>query len=113
MLNRTIPLLIAFAVVLLTAAPAEAGHCARCRFAAPDWQYCIWGTLIGSTDCYEDPVDRTCYLPGDPCNHASAVSALSTEYQVASVERIDEAPAPDEALVARLVAPQAAAESTP
>ena len=113
MLKRTIPLLLAFAVVIAVAAPAEAGHCVRCRFAAPDWQYCIWGTNFGSTDCYEDPVERTCHLIGDPCNHFSAaLTPLSAEYEVASVERIDEAPAPNEALVAKLDAPKPAAQST-
>lgn len=111
MLKRTIPLLIAFAVVLITAVPAEAGHCVRCRFAAPDWQYCLWGTNFGTTDCFEDPFDGTCHMVGDPCNHLSAAVTLSAEYEVASVERIDEAPA-NETLVANLDAPQPAAEST-
>ena len=111
MLKRTIPLLTAFAVVLITAAPAEAS-CFRCRFAAPDWQYCISATFNGWTECYEDPVERTCHLAGDSCSNLSAAVTLASEYEVASVERIDEAPAPDQPLVAELDASQAAAEST-
>jgi hypothetical protein len=112
MLKRTIPLLFAVAVALIGAVPAEASHCVRCTFYV-DYSVCRWGTNIGRTDC--DDSTGVCETFGDPCNHlsASALTPLSSEFQVASVERIDEeAPAPNEALVAKLDAPKPAAEST-
>ena len=97
--------------LLSVASPAMANHCVRCRFSV-DLQWCQWGTVIGSTDCEVD-AQGNCQQTGDPCNHFSALTPLSSEFQVASVERIDdEAPAPNEALVAQLDAPKPAAEST-
>lgn len=113
MLKRTIPLLIAIVVVLSVASPAMANHCVRCRFSI-DMQWCQWGTLIGSTDCEVD-WQGNCQMTGDPCNHfsASALTPLASEFQVASVERIDdEVPAPNEALVAKLDTPKPAPDST-
>jgi hypothetical protein len=109
MLKRTIPLLIAFAVVLSIATPAQAHHCARCRFSI-DMQWCQFGTAVGSTGCYLDELDQ-CHETGPHCNHLAAVTPLSSEYSVASVEHIDEAPAPNETLVANLDVPRTAAEA--
>jgi hypothetical protein len=111
MLKRTIPLLFAVAIVLIAAAPAQADHCVRCRFTI-DQYWCLWGTNFGSLDC--DDTGSTCVTFGGSCNHVStALTPLSSEFEVASVERIDdEAPAPNEALVAKLDAPKPAAEST-
>lgn len=103
MLKRTIPLLFAVAVVLSAAVPAQADHCVRCKFFI-DYSICNWGTAFGRADC--DDSSGVCMLSPDPCSpHLSAatVTPLSSDFQVASVERIDdEAPAPDEALVANL-----------
>ncbi len=109
MFKRTIPLLIAVAVVLSIPSVAKADHCVRCKFSI-DTQWCNWGTLFGSVDC--DDSTGTCITFGGACNHQLAVAPLSTEFEVASVERIDEAPAPNQALVAKLDVPQPAAEST-
>lgn len=111
MLKRTIPLLFAFAFVLVAVAPdAMANHCVRCRFSI-DSQWCLFGTFIGGTACEVDEFGN-CYETGQ-CDHFSASlrTPLSSEFEVASVERLDETPAPDEALVASLDASRAAAES--
>lgn len=104
LLKRTIPLLLVFAIVFAAAPQAEATHCVRCRFTI-EYSYCFYGANVGRTEC--DDSSGVCVLSGNPCNHLSAANTpLATEYQVASVERIDEAPAPNEALVAALEAPQ-------
>lgn len=109
MMKRTVPLLFAVAVMLVAAVPARANHCVRCEFHV-DYSICKWGTAFGSTDC--DDSTGTCVLTGDACRHqTAAVTPLSADYQVASVERIDEAPAPNQALVAKLDAPKPAAET--
>ena len=110
MIKRTIPLLFAVAVMIVTAVPARANHCVRCQFFV-DYSVCKWGTSFGSTDC--DDSTGVCELIGESCRDftASAVTPLSSDFQVASVERIDEAPAPNEALVAKLDAPKPATET--
>jgi hypothetical protein len=109
MLKRTIPLFVAVAVVLSVTIPAQAGHCVRCRVSG-DLQWCQYGLSHGRADCIDD--FGICLESNEPCNGLyAAVTPLSAEYQVASVERIDQAPAPDEALVAKLDASQPAAES--
>ena len=111
MSKRTIPLLFAVAVMLIAAVPAQADHCWRCRFFV-DYSICSGGRLTGTTDC--DDSSGECILSGSYCTHlASALTPLASEFEVASVERIDEkAPAPDDALVAKLDAPRPATEST-
>ena len=109
MIKRTIPLLFAVAVMIVTAVPARANHCVRCRFFV-DYSICNWGTNFGNTDC--DDSTGVCQLIGEACRHTTAaVTPLSSDFQVASVERIDEAPAPNEALVAKLDAPKPATET--
>ena len=110
MLKRTSPVLFAVVVLFTVAVPAKADHCVRCSFTI-DTQFCKYGTVIGRTEC--DDSTGVCQTFGDPCNHqTAAVTPLSTEFAVASVERIDEAPAPSQALVAQLDAPKPAAEAT-
>ena len=110
MLKRTIPLLFAVAVVLVAFAPdALANHCARCRFSV-DMQWCQFGTAIGSADCYVDEFG-VCWESGQCTHFSAAVTPLASEFEVASVERIDEAPVPTEALVAKLDAPKPATEA--
>lgn len=110
MLKRTIPVLFAVVVLFTVAVPAKADHCARCKFTI-DTQYCIYNAAFGRTEC--DDFTGVCQTFGDPCNHqTAAVTPLSTEFAVASVERIDEAPAPNQALVAQLDAPKPVADPT-
>lgn len=99
--------LLALMLVVIAAPAAMADHCVRCEFAVPSVD-CVWGTRVGRTEC--DTINGVCQTFGDPCSHQTASAALASEFQVASVERIDEAPAPDEALVASLEAPQPTAE---
>ena len=47
MIKRTIPLLFAVAVMIVTAVPARANHCVRCQFFV-DYSVCKWGTSFGS-----------------------------------------------------------------
>jgi hypothetical protein len=107
MLKRTISLLAAIAILVTAAPTAEA--CFRCKHTI-DGSYCI-PTTWGRTDCVDDEFGY-CQLYGGNCSEAGPdPAAFAAEYQVASVERIDEAPAADEALVAKLEASQPAAES--
>ena len=101
MLKRTIPLLVAV-VIVLSAAPAVQA-CERCKLVEPETGelWCV-GSLWGRTEC--EDYTGTCILSGDPCGPGFA-AALSSEYLVASVERLDEAPAADETLVATLDVP--------
>lgn len=108
MLKRTILLLAVIAVAVTAAPSAEA--CFRCKIVAPDVQYCV-AALWGRTDCIDDDFGY-CQLYGGTCSEAGPdPAALAADYEVAAVERIDEASAPDEALVAKLDASQPAAES--
>jgi hypothetical protein len=110
MMKRTIPVLFAVAILFVAAVPAQADHCFRCEFHV-DYSICRPNTNFGNTDC--DDSSGFCQLNGVQCRHTTAaVTPLASEFQVASVERIDEAPAPNTALVANLDAPKPIAEAT-
>jgi hypothetical protein len=102
MLKRTIPLLLVIAIVIAAAPDAQA--CFRCKFTI-DAAYCV-AAIWGRTNCVDDEFGH-CVLSGGNCSEASPASnALASEFQVVSVERIDdEVPAPNEAVVARLDVP--------
>ena len=69
MIKRTIPLLFAVAVMIVTAVPARANHCVRCQFFV-DYSVCKWGTSFGSTDC--DDSTGVCELIGESCRDFTA-----------------------------------------
>lgn len=102
-------LLLLTAVMFLTLAPAAmANHCTRCKIRSlPHMEppSCNVNTQFGFLQCTPNYETDSCDQFGT-CTHASAAVALSTEYQVASVERID-APQTSAAqtLVASLPAP--------
>jgi hypothetical protein len=88
---------IALLVVVLTvfAAPAAmADHCFRCKIVpAPEVSYCIYHTnaqFLGWTECYSD--ETGCFVSGDRCygHPVQASTPLAADYEVASVERLDE-----------------------
>lgn len=106
MLKRMILLLSAIAIIVAAAPSAEA--CFRCKFTI-EGAYCI-PTTWGRTDCIDDDFGY-CQVYGGSCSQGSPdPTALAADYQVVAVERI-EAPAPDEALVAKLDASRPAAQS--
>ncbi|HEX6096898.1 MAG TPA: hypothetical protein VF432_11285 [Thermoanaerobaculia bacterium] len=107
-MRKPLLLLLAVIAVFFAAPAALADHCVRCSFPPPSTT-CVWGSVLGRTDC--DDSSGICETFGDMCNHQTAALTLASEFEVASVERIDEAPAPDEALVAKLDAPAPPAES--
>jgi hypothetical protein len=92
MLKRMIPLLV-LALVMTAAWPAAAA-CLRCR---PTKQDCVPTLTTGYTHCEWDVAAGECDRFG-PCTAGGLASeALSAEFTVASVERLDEAqPAPAE-----------------
>ncbi len=108
MLKRTIPLLIAVAIAL-SAAPAALAHdCWQCRIVNLE-PTCVIKDF-GRTDCDDF---NGCVLGPTGCSHALAAVTLSSEFEVASVERIDgEAPAANETRIAKLDAPKPAPDST-
>lgn len=96
------------AVVMLSVAigpAAMASYCYRCKIVPlPEVSYCIEHTsqqFMGWTECYED--ETGCFVSGDRCygQVAELSTPLTTEYAVASVERLDE---PTTAASATLVA---------
>jgi hypothetical protein len=102
-------LLLFAAVMFLTIAPAAmANHCTRCGIRAEPHTippFCKTNTAFGYLECSPNLETDDCDVFGT-CTHASAAVPLSTEYQVAAVERLD-APQTSAAqtLVAALPAP--------
>lgn len=94
---RAISLLV-LTLVVATAPAALAAHCLRCR---PDRQTCVTASNYGFELCNWDS-EGMCYGENFCGAHlAAAPVALASEYQVASVERLDEQePKTDEVLVA-------------
>ena len=98
---RAISLLVV-TLAVATAPAALASHCRRCR---PDTQACITAPNYGFQFCEWDP-ENFCYGV-NPCGPhlAAAPESLASEYQMASVERLDEPqPKTDEVLVASVEA---------
>lgn len=95
---RAISLLV-LTLAVATAPAALASHCRRCRVDRPT---CVSASNYGFEICtYISGV--SCILENFCGDHLAAATApLASEYQVASVERLDEAPQPkaDEVLVA-------------
>jgi len=110
MLKKMILPLIAVAVVVAVLPAPTASACARCKFTI-DTEFCVFNTVIGQVDC--DDSTGVCQPFGGPCHGALTNTPLSTEYEVASVERIDESPAPDQTRVARAETPRTDAPSAP
>lgn len=111
MLKKMAVPLIALAIVVAVLPAPTASACARCKFTI-DTEFCIFNTVFGQFDC--DDSTGVCILSGGPCHGGGLThTPLSTEYQVVSVERLDEAPAPDKTLVARAETPQTVAPSAP
>lgn len=110
MKKRLIPLLLVFAIVLLSAPAAMATHCERCR---PLRQDCIRPTVIAGWEiCYWDDFNQVCVHENECAPHEGTLAsaqAFSAEYAVASVERLDEPnAAAHESLVASLQTPNPA-----
>jgi hypothetical protein len=99
---KTRILLLFATIVLLTIAPAAmADGCFRCvPLPTP---HCVNAFHVdGFTICFVD--ETGCHLDGAQCAPMGSEAALSSEYKVASVERIDEPQAP--ASPTPLVAPE-------
>ncbi|HYC91508.1 MAG TPA: hypothetical protein VEO54_19975 [Thermoanaerobaculia bacterium] len=84
--------------IALAAAPAAMAECLRCR---PLLKKCVAATVDGWESCYWA---NDCIFAGEYCTVSqAAVQPLASEFQVASVERIDEPqPATNEPRVASL-----------
>jgi hypothetical protein len=101
-------LLLLTTVMFLTLAPAAmANHCTRCKIRPlphTEPPSCNVNTQFGYLECYPNDETDSCdqfFV----CTHASAAVSLSTEYQVASVERLDAPQTAAQTLVASLPAP--------
>jgi len=110
-MNKRIALLAGFAVIaILSVAPdAMANHCFRCKLFQMELD-CVaaTGTTPGYPICETDGI--TCQTSGTRCTpHTASVAPLASEYQVASVERLDE---PGSAVSDTLVAQAQVAQST-
>ena len=97
MKKRVMSLLILSIVLVMTPA-AMAEECLRCR---PLNHTCIPTTIGGFDLCYWSGVD--CII-GEYCGSPTATLPLASEFQVASVERLDEQqqPKPNETRIALL-----------
>jgi hypothetical protein len=108
MKKRLLPLLVVVALFLTLAPAAMANHCTRCGIRAEPHTvppFCKTNTQFGYLECYPNLDTDSCDQFG-VCTHASAAVPLSTEYQVASVERLDTPQtAAAQTLVASLPAP--------
>ena len=98
-MTKRIALLAGIALIAtLGAAPdAMAYHCFRCKLFQMQFS-CVaaTGTTPGYPICETDGF--TCQTSGTRCTpHTASVAPLASEYQVASVERLDE-PASSESL---------------
>jgi hypothetical protein len=108
MKKRLLPLLVlAVAIVLITAPAAMADHCRKCSLQ----QTCAIAVTGGFPIC--DDSTGTCILQGTKCTgpHPLVEEPLAVEFTVASVERLDEpntAPANLVASAAPVATPQSA-----
>ena len=93
MMKRALPLLFAVAFLLTIAPIAMADHCYRCRsrpFQQGEPANCQINPNFGFVTCTVNVVEDTCTLTTACGDHASLVTPLASEFQVASVERLDE-----------------------
>lgn len=87
MKTRLTLLLMLALIVLATAPVAMANHCKICR---PLWEACSQNATTGWTNCVWDESTNKCITSGS-CSHTAALlQPLAAEFQVASVERLDE-----------------------
>lgn len=92
MSKRLLTLLLTVALTAVIA-PAALADCYKCQIVpAPQVRYCTAATnpLIGNTECYSD--ETGCYLSGPRCSPGSfaATTPLASDFQVASVQRVEE-----------------------
>ena len=103
MIKKRVVLLVAVALMIGAAPAALAEHCLRCGWSAqlqePVCKPAI-NMFAGWTECEDG--GGTCSTSGTECEpHGSGLAPLATEYTVASVERLDDAPdGADETLIA-------------
>jgi hypothetical protein len=93
MTRRTIPLLLVLAILFTIAPVAMADHCYRCRsrpFQQGEPANCQISPNHGFVTCTVNVANDTCTLTTACGDHASLVTPLASEFQVASVERLDE-----------------------
>jgi hypothetical protein len=93
MMKRAISLLFAVAILFTIAPIAMADHCNRCRsrpFQQGEPANCQISPNHGFVNCTVDVVNDTCILSTACGDHAALVTPLASEFQVASVERLDE-----------------------
>ena len=110
-MNKRIALLAGVAAIaILSVAPdAMASHCFRCKLFQQSVD-CVaaTGTTVGYPICETDGI--TCQTSGTRCTtHTASVAPLASEYQVASVERLDE---PASGVNDTLAAPTQVAQTT-
>ena len=110
--KRFIPFLM-LAVVLMMAPSAFAGHCWKCSLSNPSLCVEVAPGKTGATFCEDGQNGEPCIYWGDWCTGghlAAAMAPLSAEFQVASVERLDDAqPSANETRVASAELPRPAA----
>jgi hypothetical protein len=110
MMKRAMFLLFAVAILFTIAPVAMADHCYQCRsrpFQQGEPANCQIRWNHGFANCTVDVPNDTCILT-NPCgDHAALVTPLASEFQVASVERLDEPQtAASDSLVAAVHNPQ-------
>ena len=109
MTKRIVLLAAAALIVVVSAAPdAMASHCFRCKLFQQELD-CVaaTGTTPGYPVCETDGI--TCQTSGTRCTPHSASAPLASEYQVASVERLDE---PNSGVAETLVAQNQTAQAS-
>lgn len=86
-MKKRVALLLVVALTLTIAPAALANHCKICR---PLWEACSQNALQGWTNCVWDESLNKC-ITSVSCSHSvAALTPLASEFQVASVELLDE-----------------------
>ena len=93
MTKRMIPLLFVLGILFTIAPVAMANHCWGCKIRPEphtEPPSCVKRLNFGFVNCEPDEENDTC-ITSNPCgNHSAALTPLASEFEVASVERLDE-----------------------
>ncbi|HEX6086261.1 MAG TPA: hypothetical protein VF266_17150 [Thermoanaerobaculia bacterium] len=86
-MKKRVVLLLVVALTLTLAPAAMANHCKVCR---PLWEACGQSASSGWNNCTWDESTNKC-ITSSSCSHSvAALTPLASEFQVASVENLDE-----------------------
>ena len=86
-MKQRVALFLVVALTLTIAPAALANHCKICR---PLWEACSQNALQGWNNCVWDDANNKS-ITSSSCSHSTAaLTPLASEFQVASVELLDE-----------------------